>query len=170
MPHKIIDNFLDNHVANRIHDTLHSTEFPYYFHNHFAYDTEKESLDRSQFVHALKSNKFGTTSTYYDQICLPIIDKLKLKFRDVLRCKVNFSLCGKTAYKSAYHIDNDGPHQVAIYYVNSNNGYTELATGEKILCRKNRLLMFDGMIQHRAVKQTDTKTRVGININYVRDN
>jgi len=168
--YKVIDNFLDKHVANRIHDVVHCTDFPYYFHDHIAHGKEEQSLDRFQFVHALKSNKYKTTSSFYDQLCLPIADKLEINFNDVLRCKVNLSMVSKEPYKSGFHIDNDGPHQVAIYYVNTNNGYTELITGEQIQCVKNRLLIFDGMIEHRAVKQTNTKTRVNININYVRDN
>jgi hypothetical protein len=171
MNFKIIDNFLEDHVAKRIHDVTHCSEFPWYFHDVIAHSNEEKSKDRFQFVHTLKSNKFGTTSSYYDQLCLPIIDKLKLNFKDVLRSKVNMSLySGNNPFKSGFHVDNDGPHKVALYYINSNNGYTEFESGETIQCVKNRMVIFDGSIEHRAVKQTNNKTRIAINTNYVRSN
>ena len=77
---------------------------------------------------------------------------------------------GSNSFKSGFHVDNDGPHKVALYYINSNNGYTEFESGETIQCVKNRLIIFDGSIEHRSVKQTNTKTRVAINTNYVKNN
>ena len=52
------------------------------------------------------------------------------------------------------------------YYVNTNNGYTEFEDGQKVYCKKNSILIFDGSLKHRGVKQTDTKMRIAININY----
>lgn len=173
---KVIDNFLDEFTADRISSVLHTTEFPWYFHDHIAYKSEnyeqsiivgeEDGLDRYQFVHSFKTNKFGTTSVLFDQTTLPIIDKLKLNFIQILRAKVNLSLYTGKPYASAFHIDNAEPHKVVLYYVNTNNGYTEFENGEKVSCVKNRIVLFDGTIKHRAIKQTDTKTRIAININY----
>ena len=173
---KIIDNFLEPYVADRIEFILSSTEFPWYYHDHIAYksDTfqqskilgEEDGLDRYQFVHSFKSNVLNTSSVWFDQSTLPIIDKLKVSFSQVIRAKVNLGLYSGQPYKSAYHIDNTEPHKVALYYVNTNNGYTQFETGEKVYSIKNRILLFDGMIKHRAVKQTDSKPRITININH----
>jgi len=173
---EVIDNFLEYFVANRIESVLSSAEFPWYFHDHIAYKSnnfeesllvgEKDSLDRYQFVHSFKSNYLETTSVLYDQLTLPIVDRLKVNYLQVLRSKVNLSIYTGDAYASAFHIDNSEPHKVALYYVNTNNGYTEFETGEKINCVKNRIVLFDGSIKHRSVKQTNTKIRIAININY----
>jgi hypothetical protein len=173
---KVIDNFLEPYVADRIKFILSSTEFPWYYHNHIAYKSntfeqsklvgEEDGLDRYQFVHSFKSNVLGTSSIWFDQSTLPIIDKLKVSFSQVIRAKVNLSLYTGKPYASAFHIDNAEPHKVALYYVNTNNGYTEFESGEKVSCIKNRIVLFDGTIKHRAIKQTDTKTRIAININY----
>jgi hypothetical protein len=174
---EVFDNLLDDYVADRISHILHTAEFPWYFHDHIAYKTdnstlsrllnENESLSRYQFVHTFKSNINQTSSIFFDQSVLPIIDKLKINFMNVCRAKVNLSVYTVDSYKSAFHIDSATPHKVALYYVNTNNGYTEFEDGKKIYCVKNRVVLFDGAIKHRAVKQTDTKTRIAININYV---
>ena len=173
---EVIDDFLEPYVADRIEFILKSTEFPWYFHDHIAYQSkteleqkatgEFESLDRYQFVHSFKSNILGTSSVWFDQSTLPIIDKLKVSWSQVIRAKVNLSLYTGEPFESAFHIDNAEPHKVALYYVNTNNGYTEFETGEKITCKKNRIVLFDGLNHHRAIKQTDTKQRIAININY----
>ena len=166
-PYFCIDNFLEDHVAKRIHDVLYTSEFAWYYHNVFSdYEEEIDDKHRYQFVHCFKSNKLGTTSNLYDQIALPITDKLQINYSNVIRCKVNMSLYSGKPYTSAWHIDNAEPHKVALYYVNTNNGYTELETGQKIECVHNRIVIFDGLVKHRAIKQTDKKTRVAINFNY----
>ena len=37
---------------------------------------------------------------------------------------------------------------------------------KKVSCKENRMLIFDGNIEHCAGLTTDTKTRMVININY----
>ena len=180
---KVIDDFLPSFIADRISDIVLTPEFPWYYHDHISYskpnelfwtsgkkyvpsDEEAETLDRFQFVHTFKSNISGTSSVWFDRTSLPIIDKLELPWSKVFRAKVNLSLYTGSAHKSAFHVDNAEPHKVALYYVNTNNGYTEFETGEKITCKKNRIVLFDGQVKHRSIKQTDTKQRIAININY----
>ena len=55
---------------------------------------------------------------------------------------------------------------IIIFYLNTNNGYTEFENGEIVKCEENTLVTFDSQIKHRAVSQTDTKQRVVVNINY----
>ena len=54
----------------------------------------------------------------------------------------------------------------AIYYVNSNNGYTEFEDGTKVDSVRNRLVTFPSSMKHRGVSQTDTRTRMVINFNW----
>ena len=57
----------------------------------------------------------------------------------------------------------------SIFYVNTNNGYTELETGEKIESVANRLVTYPLNMKHSGVTQTDTQQRVLINFNYLSD-
>ena len=67
------------------------------------------------------------------------------------------------------HRDQPGPHNVLLYSINTNNGYTILdPKGEniKIPSKANQALFFDGSIEHQAVTQTDKNVRINVNINF----
>ena len=69
-----------------------------------------------------------------------------------------------------YHTDWTFPgsiHRTAIYYCNTNNGFTEFETGEKFNSEFNRLVIFDGRIKHMGYTCTDQQTRVVLNVNYL---
>ena len=55
---------------------------------------------------------------------------------------------------------------VAIYYVNSNDGYTEFEDGTRIETIENRLLVFDSSLWHTGSTCTNAKVRCVINFNY----
>ena len=57
----------------------------------------------------------------------------------------------------------------AIYFVNSNNGYTYFKTDELIQVEniKNRLVIFPNGLLHSGTTCTDAKARVVINFNYI---
>ena len=54
----------------------------------------------------------------------------------------------------------------AILYLNTNNGYTEFKSGDKVKSVSNRVVVFDSNLKHRTVTCTDQKTRIVINFNY----
>jgi hypothetical protein len=54
----------------------------------------------------------------------------------------------------------------AIFYVNTNNGYTELEDGTKIESVANRFVSFPGNTLHTGTSCTDEKIRVVVNFNY----
>jgi len=65
------------------------------------------------------------------------------------------------------HIDYDEPHQAAIYYINTNNGYTSFKDPtKKVSSVANRCAIFDGHHQHRSSNCTDQKCRITLNVNY----
>ena len=49
----------------------------------------------------------------------------------------------------------------------TNNGGTEFRDKTFSNSVENRVLMFDGSLEHRSVTQTDENFRVNININYI---
>ena len=55
--------------------------------------------------------------------------------------------------------------KVAVYYVNTNNGYT-IFKNKKIKSEKNKIVIFDGNTKHKVKYQTDKDTRMVINCNY----
>ena len=108
---------------------------------------------------------------------LSLVNPIMAKIRAlaVHRIKANLELYGgKVSHKSGFHVDWSNAEtkegceymSVGIYYVNTNNGYTEFKDGRKVESVANRFVRFDGTTLHRGVAQTDTKERIVINFNY----
>ena len=90
----------------------------------------------------------------------------------IWRIKANLQLHGgEEGYKSNWHYDFTGDGypvenmETAIYYVNSNNGYTEV-NDCKVESVANRMVFFPSNTKHRGVNATNVKARYVINFNY----
>ena len=55
----------------------------------------------------------------------------------------------------------------AIYYVNTNNGYTYFEDGQKVESVENRLVIMPSNLPHAGATCTDELRRVVINFNYL---
>ena len=64
------------------------------------------------------------------------------------------------------HTDYNFSHKTIVFYLNSNNGYTEFEDGTKVDSIENRIVFFDGSIPHNSSTCTDQKARAVISINY----
>ncbi len=164
---KIIDNFLDDEFSKKLEDELINSNFPWYCMNNITSDDNDNFAFFHQFVEDTKIN-----SDKYNDLVLPLINEIinqKLINIDYKceRIKANLYTNQTKQIKHNFHIDTKESHIVALYCVNTNNGYTELKTGEKIISKRNRLAIFDGQIQHKSVTQTDTKYRLNYNLNFL---
>ena len=54
----------------------------------------------------------------------------------------------------------------SVFYMNTNNGYTEFEDGTKVESIANRMVTFPANLKHRGASCTDEKRRVNINFNY----
>ena len=82
--------------------------------------------------------------------------------------KANLLFKTPTIIEHGYHVDyRTRPHQTAILYLNSNNGYTRFRGGKKITSEKNKLVKFDGSLWHTGSSCTDQQHRIVINFNYI---
>ena len=162
---KIIDDFLPDYYFKSIHNTLLGSEFPWYYHTHVSY-TDIED-DMFQFVYIFYAD--GTPTSNAQRFSLMEMCLQKLGVRNLYRIKANLNPRTFFHRKTGYHVDleNVGPHQTAVYYVNSNNGYTEFKKGGKVKSVANRMVIFDSKLEHQGVTSTDQKARVVINFNYV---
>jgi len=67
----------------------------------------------------------------------------------------------------SYHRDQEYKAKAAIYYLNTNNGYTQFKEGkEKVHSVKNRMAFFDTGAYHLGTNSTDCKNRLVLNFNY----
>ena len=94
------------------------------------------------------------------------VERLKIYPENLYRIKANLQF--KTIFhrNTGYHYDDFPEGKIALFYVNTNNGYTKIKKVGKINCIANRLVIFDSSLEHAGFTCTDEDTRVVINFNY----
>jgi hypothetical protein len=159
---KIIDNFLseDEYLKIRYMMLDDWRNFAWFYTPHVA-DEEDNNI---YFIHTFQEQKYDVESPYLHNLHT-ILKKLNID--DLWRVKGNLFPNQSKFIEHNTHVDYDEPHQAAIYYINTNNGYTKLEDGTKVDSVANRLLLFDGSKKHASTNCTNDKIRVNINFNYI---
>lgn len=157
------ENYLDKNYFNKIKSEITSFYFPWFYQSKMTEDGH--GWERPFFSH-LFYDKFIPNSDYYSLLvdCLNI-----MKIKSLIRVRANLSLDYNERYYSDWHVDQETPCKVAILYLNTNNGYTEIKDNEKILkvpCQENKMVIFDSHHSHRLVSQTNNQKRIAINFNF----
>ena len=162
----IEDNFLPDIYFEKIYNLFFNDNriFPWYFNTNVT--NQKNDKDFF-FGHHLFNEIDGIMSQYYHDF-IPIVyfiqDKLDIKFERILRMKANLYTNQGKQINHQRHIDIPGlDHTVALYSVNNNNGFT-MVGDKKIMSKANRIIVFDGSIEHCSNTQTDADVRININI------
>ena len=152
----IYKNFIDKDHCNKINNVILGLDFPWFYLKH---QTAKDSSFMGHCFY--KDNKINS-SFYY--LVEPILNKLN----PTKIINIRSALCLKRPMTSAWHCDfkdSASKNKVAVYYVNTNNGYT-IFKNKKIKSEKNKIAIFDGNMKHKVKYQTDKDTRIVINVNY----
>lgn len=153
---KVIDNFLEQDKFDFFKEQILSEYFPWYFNSRKV--LKDNHPDNFQFVHTFTN---GSSA-------LPLLDvfKDKLNITNFIRAKINCTTRTSKIFKFKLHNDLDEDGMVSIFYLNTNNGYTEFETGEKIKSIENRLITFDNKLKHFGTTSTNTQTRIVLNMCY----
>lgn len=157
---EIHKNFIDEEHYEVLEKVMMNNDFPWFYNKAI---TQENNNKRFQFVHSFYDDCTWRSNHY--QILGPIINKLKVF--TLKRIKANLITKTHQHDQANLHIDYD-KCTTAIYYVNTNNGYTIFENGEKIDCIANSIVIFDSDYKHASVSQTDTNTRVVINFNFIK--
>ena len=156
----IFKNFLPKNNFNEIYSTILTGDyFPWYY---APYQVTSSKKNTSYMFHTFIEN--GNINSSFINLINPILEKLKPK--NVINVRANLYL--KRPSYCSWHVDGftkNLNHKTAIYYLNTNNGYTEFKN-KKIKSLKNKMIVFDASLKHRAKAQTDKDVRVVINFNY----
>ena len=159
MSYKVIDNFLKQRYFDDICRYYLTDELPWFLEEKV---NEFDNSNTFYLVHQVYKN--DTVNSKYHNPLGPILDLIKPKA--LIRIKANLYPGNSELVTHASHIDCDFEHKGAIFYLNTNNGYTILEDGTKIESVANRMLFFDAHKPHQSTNCTDEKVRVNINFNY----
>ena len=160
----VIDNFLTEKDFKKIQDLLTNDHFPWYFNNFVTTFKDSNNLNEFQFTHTF-FDKLYPRSEYIEHLD-PVISALNPV--SLVRVKANLQTKTDKIIEWCLHTDNNPPLlcKTAIYYLNTNNGYTRFESGEKIQSKENRMIIFDGDLMHAGTTTTDSKTRILLNFNF----
>ena len=158
---EIIDNYLAPDLFNIVQNTiLLSQNTPWFLNT----DVSGHGVEKHPYFTHLMHHDHRANSNHFDQCIVPILFMFGAKA--LLRVKVNLYPRTETLYHYHDHYDYDFEHKAAILYLNTNDGYTEFETGDKVKSIANRFVKFPSDILHRGVSQLDTKVRCVLNLNY----
>jgi hypothetical protein len=173
---EIQDNFLEEEEFNALKVAVTNRGFDWYFSPAVTYNNEGTSP--GLLYHLVHENNMPLSPVYHKHFVSILKQLNPIQLLDtviVSRIRVNLNLRLPEPYAYEYHSDMGyledrvaADWTTSILYVNTNNGYTELETGEIVESVENRLVSFPANIKHRGVTQTDTQTRILVNFNYLK--
>ena len=158
---KEVNNFLNSEDFLKIKNTLlHDTFFPWFLQNGIARNNDGDI----QFTHLFYNDE---KPSIYFEVLRPILNKLKIK--KLLRIKANLVPKSNKLIQHDYHVDYPGlTCTTAIFYINSNDGYTIFKKNKKIIkSEENKFVYFKSSLEHAGTTCTDKKIRSLINLNYI---
>ena len=170
---QVIDNFLPEEHFNDLHDLMMGKRMIWNWND--VVDYQGGTQNQFQLTHTFFRHSEGFISPL-SYLIKPFEDLLKVGV--YVRIKANLNpKSEENCREGKFHYDHelvgsrlpDGTliSYTAIYYVNTNNGYTLFKDGDyKVDSVGNRVAIFDSTKLHKAVRCTDEKTRVVINFNY----
>jgi hypothetical protein len=163
----VLDDYLDRHLFLSMRAALEEATFPW---EKSQILSEKAAThlppgDNLQQVHGFYLKKPGIFFRS-DQLWIiaPILEKLNPI--SLIKAKVNRSPRKERHIEYGLHVDTRRRGATtAIFYLNSNNGYTLFDDGAKVLSVENRIVLFDCTRLHTGASCTDADDRLVLNIN-----
>ena len=168
---KIIDNFLPEKEFKDIQSTMLGEKFPWYICTTGMVEIGDGGYQFGHMFFELDKS-IGRNSDHIE-LWKYFSEKIGVK-RGFLRIKANLTTKTTEHEESLFHEDitfNDPDKlmhpKTAIFYINTNNGYTEFKNGVIVNSVANRVCIFDTTLEHRGVTHTEGHpARVVMNFNY----
>ena len=159
---QIIDDLMPSYQFKQLQSVMMGTDFPWYYNEGILSQNEK---DKYQFTHTLYDIRppwNGERDFYY----LVSSFFINLGMRKLYRVKANLNPRTIFHREGGYHTDDFPCPYTAVFYANTNNGYTKIKGHGKVKSVANRLVIFDSSLKHSGFTCTDEKRRIVLNFNW----
>ena len=188
---KVYKNFLSKEEHKEIYDTVtNDVTFPWFASTNNAGTVSKKYYNKhAKYFKNLREHGFLTHLFFNSDLKnpinsrhIPVVDlilraymkKNNIKKINLLRSKANLQIQVPDFKRDEYntpHTDYRIPHQVLIYYVNQTDGDTFLfnknnSVMKRIKPEPNKLVSFDGSINHAGSHPSRHMYRILINIDF----
>lgn len=176
---KIIDNLLPKSYLQELQNYFLTQECEWHFSNNLTGDVSKLNLGSIGFTMKLHWNQMFVEThpaTLSRALILSSQDKVEeftqSSYR-IIRARADMTVYNSEKYRHELHTDYPYEHMTGIFYMNTSDGNTLLfdREGKELLKEvepvENRLLIFDGLMQHTGHSPSKNKYRVLVNMNFM---
>jgi Rps23 Pro-64 3,4-dihydroxylase Tpa1-like proline 4-hydroxylase len=167
----VIDDFLSNEEFTDISTLLCDPDgrFPWYYFDSKVYKNNPLNFYDYGFVHSFysKGRYVSALPQAEASVISPVYNALGAK--QLIKVKANVTMATPLLYQYDMHTDvgHDIESKTAVFYLNTNDGYTLFEDGSKVDSVANRVVIFDEKIRHAGTSCTNAKRRVVLNVNYI---
>jgi hypothetical protein len=187
---RIIDTALSPNLFNTVVDKTYSLEIPWYYGS-TAYT---DSSDGFSWAHTVmqEGNKVSFLADTLELAIISALDNVEEKFTKIQRIRLGLLTITDENYTNIPHVDQEFTHKTGLLYLCDSDGstkiYNEKYSVESMIpaydyykntlkeqvsllhdidCRKNRMVLFDGLHYHSSTTPTDIDRRITLNFNYL---
>ena len=157
---EIIDKFLPQKDFKYLQDFIMGPDITWHIQQGLAY---RDKVGKDVLLTHMFYQNEEPHSPFVNEM-VPLLEKLDRKV--LIRLKANAYPITDEIVVHPRHTDLDYECKTALFYINTNDGWTELDDGTKVDSVENRLVVFDSQVPHSSTSCTDAKVRYNININY----
>ena len=159
---EIIDNYLPSYQFKQLQSMVMESQFAWFYNTGTCFNEDPFPQMIHMFYRLESENGRDVVN---DPSPMGEMIRNVIKCKNLVRVKGNLNPRTVFHRNTGYHIDYPNMW-TSIFYLNTNNGWTQFKKGGKVKCVENRLVTFDSNLEHAGVTCTDEKVRVLINFNY----
>ncbi len=165
---KVVENIIPIDAQEAVKSLFLSTGFAWFYHANTNYDDVKtRDNDTPQFCHGFIRD--DQSNSPHCAIPLGILNVFGIKQEQIIRAKANLMVREQEPIINPKHTDNNDPHIVFVYYVNSSDGDTRIwkpdGTVVNVSPRQGCGVFFDGQLLHSSTTPIHHRNRMVINFN-----
>lgn len=176
---KIIDNLISKPYLEDLQSYFLHNGCEWFFNDRLTDEQSREFLDSFGFTMRLHWNGHFMSNfvgTFVRSLVFSAQEKVEdfiEESQQIVRVRSDMTMYNPNKYRHNLHTDFSQEHMTAIFYMNTSDGNTLLydRDGEDLIQEieplENRLVIFDGLMQHTGHSPSKNKTRVLINMNFM---
>jgi hypothetical protein len=175
----IIDNLVPKPYLRDLQSYFLHDNCEWFFNGNLTDDQYKQSLGSFGFTMDIHwngrfvSNFVGTFTRGLVFTAQERVEELIQQPQQIVRVRSDMTMYNPSNHRHELHTDFPEEHMTAIFYMNTSDGNTLLfdRDGKELIQEvepiENRLVIFDGLMQHTGHSPSKHKSRVLINMNFM---
>jgi len=163
---RVIDNLLDEQYFKQLQEQFMSTEVPWVYGDYIIGEEDLRCDPKYNYQLSYNIYKNFSPQSQAFEFLHPIVTHPELNMVGLFSIKANLNPATEEIQEHGFHTDAMFKCRTAVFFLNTNNGYTLFGDGTKVESVANRIVTFPSDMEHSGTSCTDEKRRLVINFNY----